>query len=236
MNEHGRALVARANALTLPLRDRSVDLIVTSPPFFGQRAYKDDGKTYDGQIGAEPHPQDFLEALWEVSKECWRVLKDEGVMFVNLGDKRSGSGGPGTTSGFTGRRSSGDSVGYPNTKVQGARSGFTQPAKRRDDTHAPTARPSERISAQYVQEAFGRPKSRQLIPHRYAIGCEDGLADPDGIGWIVRQDMVWDKPNGMPESVTDRTRDNHEYWFMLCKQGDVLLGRRRDTRLEAARG
>lgn len=58
-----------------------------------------------------------------------------------------------------------------------------------------------------------------LLPHRFAIGCEDGLADPQGIGWIVRQDIVWDKPNGMPESADDRTRDNTEHWFHLTKHG-----------------
>lgn len=211
-------LLARANALTMPLRDESVDLIVTSPPYFGQRAYKDGGETYGGQLGAEAHPRDFLSALWRVTAECWRVLKPTGVMFVNLGDKRSGSGGPGTTSGFAGRGEDG-----PSARPQGVRTGMTETAKRRNDTHAPSDRPSERVVAQqYGQEAFGRPKSKQLLPHRYAIGCEDGLADPEGIGWIVRQDMVWSKPNGMPESVTDRTRDNHEYWFMLCKQGDYF--------------
>lgn len=217
-NYRENALIARANALRLPLRDESVDLIVTSPPYFGQRAYKDDGDTYDGQIGAEPSPQEFLAALWEVSKECWRVLKPRGVMFVNLGDKRSGSGAPGTTSGLSGRRATGTSVGYPSVKTQGQRSGMITRGSPRDK--AP--RGSGHQGAQYGKEAFGRAKSRQLIPHRFAIGCEDGLADPDGIGWIVRQDMVWDKPNGMPESVTDRTRDNHEYWFMLCKQGDYF--------------
>jgi hypothetical protein len=57
-----------------------------------------------------------------------------------------------------------------------------------------------------------------LLPHRFAIGCEDGLADPDGIGWIVRQDQVIAKLNGLPESVTDRTRDCHEMFFHMVKQ------------------
>lgn len=205
--------IVRGDAFAIPLRDESVDLIVTSPPYFGQRSYRDGGEHYDGQIGSEPHPQAFLEALWAVTAECWRVLKPTGSMFVNLGDKRSGSGAPGTTSGFEKRgmapdsrvlpsrsHTSGSAVGstLEGTKQQGARSGLTA----------------------YPKAAFGRSKSKQLLPHRYAIGCEDGLADPDGIGWIMRQDLVWAKPNGMPESVRDRTRDAHEYWFHLCKLGD----------------
>lgn len=186
------AIVLRADARSLPLPDESVDLIVTSPPYFGQRSYSDGGEHYDGQIGSEPKPQEFLEALWEVTRECWRVLKPTGSMFVNLGDKRSGSGAPGTTSGFKGFAA--------DSRVQGRRSGL----------------------AIYTTAAFGRAKSKQLLPHRYAIGCEDGLADPEGIGWVMRQELVWSKPNGLPESVRDRCRDSHEYWFHLTKQGEYF--------------
>lgn len=186
------ALVVRGDALQLPLRDASVDLIVTSPPYFGQRSYSDGGEHYEGQIGSEPTPQEFLAALWAVTAECWRVLKPTGSMFVNLGDKRSGSGAPGTTSGFKGFSA--------DSRVQGSRSGL----------------------AAYTKAAFGRSKSKQLLPHRYAIGCEDGLADPDGIGWIMRNEIVWSKPNGLPESVKDRTRDSHEYWFHLTKEGSYF--------------
>lgn len=184
------ALVLRADALRLPLPDESVDLIVTSPPYFSLRSYRDDGEHYDGQIGSEPTPQAFLEALWAATAECWRVLKPSGSMFVNLGDKRSGSGAPGSTSGLGGQ-------------PQGNRTGIS-------------------VTRGYNQAAFGRAKSKMLLPHRYAIGCEDGLADPEGLGWIVRQDLVWSKPNGLPESVRDRTRDAHEYWFHLTKSGDYF--------------
>lgn len=177
--------MVRGTAFSIPLRDKSVNLVISSPPYFGQRSYSDDGEHYDGQIGSEPTPEEFLQALWDVMKEVWRVLADDGVVFINLGDKRSGSGAPGTTSGL-------------GAAVQGERSS---------------------MKAGYTKAAFGRPKSKQLLPHRFAIGCADGFADPDGIGWIVRHDIVWQKPNGMPESVQDRPRDSHEYWFMLVKQG-----------------
>lgn len=87
------ASLVRADAIAIPLRDESVDLIVTSPPYFALRSYTDGGEHYDGQIGSEPTPQAFLEALWAVTAECRRVLKPSGSMWVNLGDKWAGSGG-----------------------------------------------------------------------------------------------------------------------------------------------
>lgn len=220
--------VLRGNALKIPLRDESVDLIVTSPPYFALRSYRDGGEHYDGQIGSEPTPQAFLEALWAVTAECWRVLKPSGSMFVNLGDKRSGSGAPGTTSGLGGSPQ-GDRTGMTSRastsgSERGSTLGGTSQQRRagswaRDDEARNTRAP---LTKAYNQAAFGRAKSKMLLPHRYAIGCEDGLADPDGIGWIVRQDLVWSKPNGLPESVRDRTRDAHEYWFHLTKQGDYF--------------
>lgn len=179
-------MIVRAGSLHLPLADASVDLIVTSPPYYGQRSYRDGGEHFDGQIGAEPHPAMYLSTLWMVMHECWRVLKPSGSCFVNLGDKRSGSSSPGTTSGL-------------GIAPQGERS---------------------EIRGSYSKAAFGRPKSKMLLPHRFAIGCEDGAADPEGIGWVVRQDGVWGKLNGLPESVRDRQADRHEYLFHLTKQGD----------------
>lgn len=174
----------RADALRLPIADASVDVIVTSPPYFGQRSYQDNGEHYSGQVGSEPTPQEFLAALAEVMVECKRVLKPTGSCFVNLGDKRAGSGGPGTTSGLA-----------IEGQVQGERS----------------------AGASYPQSWFGRRKGKQLLPHRFAIDCMD--AD-----WIVRQEIVWAKKNGLPESVRDRTRDNHEYWFHLVKEESYFAG------------
>lgn len=197
----GDALVLRGDAFTIPLRDKSVSVVITSPPFFGQRSYTDGGVHYDGQIGGEPTPQEFLTALFGVMREVWRVLADDGVVFVNLGDKRSGSGAPGTTSGL-GKQIQGDRFGGSSV-INGRQGQHEQRGVR---------------TAAYTKAAFGRSKSKQLIPERFAIGCADGLADPNGIGWIVRHDIVWEKPNGMPESVRDRPRDNIEHWYMLTKQ------------------
>ena len=77
----------RGNAMSLPLADESVDLCVTSPPYFSLRQYTDGGEAYEGQIGSEATPQAFLEALWAVTAECVRVLKPSGSLWVNLGDR-----------------------------------------------------------------------------------------------------------------------------------------------------
>lgn len=206
----GDALLLRGDAIRLPLRDDSIDLIVTSPPYWALRSYRDAGEHYDGQIGSEAAPQAFLEALWAVMGECWRVLKPTGSCWVNLGDKRSGSGGHNNSSisSKSTLRGNGHVGGGPKSREIPRGSAESEPYKA-SRRNAPD---------RYNQAAFGRPKSKMLLPHRFAIGCEDGLADPEGKGWIVRQDICWSKPNGLPESVTDRCRDSHEYLFHLTKQ------------------
>lgn len=230
----------RSDALRLPLRDDSVDLIVTSPPYWGLRSYRDGDEHYDGQVGSEATPREFLEALWAVMHECWRVLKPSGSVFVNLGDKRAGSGGH-NNAGLPGRTIPPppgvilDEHGHAHPDpLFGIEEGRTaddpnKPARRGRGTRAnraPRVKASRRTGPDVYNKSGQagdhdvRAKSKLLLPHRFAIGCEDGQADPARIGWIVRQDMVWDKPNGMPESVDDRTRDGHEYWFHLTKEGD----------------
>jgi DNA modification methylase len=81
--------IIRGDARRLPLPDASVDLIVTSPPYFGLRSYQDGGQRYVGQIGAEPTPREYVATLLECTREWMRVLKSEGSIFVNLGDKYS---------------------------------------------------------------------------------------------------------------------------------------------------
>jgi DNA modification methylase len=194
----GAALVLRANATDLPLEDSSVDLVVTSPPYFALRSYRDGDEHYDGQIGSEPTPAEFLEALWASTREMVRVLKPSGSIFVNLGDKYAGSGGhnnSGISAALT-LRGNGHVGGGPKLK-----------ATRRS---APD---------RYVQESGGaRPKSLLGLPWRYALGCIDDL------GLILRAEIVWSKPNGLPESVRDRVRRSHEQWFHLVKEPRYFAG------------
>jgi DNA modification methylase len=172
----GTATILRADARSLPIADASVDLIVTSPPYFALRSYTDGGEHYDGQIGAEATPAEYITALLACTVEWARVLKPTGSIFVNLGDKYAEKAGPGH-------------------------------ADRGDGTV--TFRP-ERPRRRQVPGV--RPKSLMLLPERYRIGCADRL------GLIVRQVQIWSKPNGLPESVKDRTRRAHEDWVHLTKR------------------
>lgn len=197
--------VIRGDARRIPLADESVDLVVTSPPYWALRSYRDNGGHYDGQVGSESHPQLWLEAMWGIMSEVWRVLAPSGSVWINLGDKRAGSGGHNNTGLVTG------GTGKSTLRSPGRQERVIAEAK----AHNATRR---NAPDRYEQAAFGRPKSKMLLPHRFAIGCEDGLADPEGIGWIVRQDQVIGKLNGLPESVTDRTWDSHEMFFHMVKQ------------------
>jgi site-specific DNA-methyltransferase (cytosine-N4-specific) len=80
----GSAHVIRGDARNLPLPDSSVDLVVTSPPYFSLRSYRDNGEHYDGQIGSEATPAEFIEALLEVTRECVRVLKPSGSLYNTI--------------------------------------------------------------------------------------------------------------------------------------------------------
>ena len=96
-------VILRGDAACLPLPDASVDLIVTSPPYWGLRDYRDGGESLKGQIGSEETPAQWLEALVACTSEWARVLKPEGSMFVDLGDKRSARADG--SAGRSGRRS-----------------------------------------------------------------------------------------------------------------------------------
>jgi DNA modification methylase len=177
----GTAQVIRANARYLPLADNSVDLVVTSPPYFALRSYQDGGEHYEGQIGDEPTPAEFVDSLLEVTRECVRVLKPSGSLWVNLGDKYAGS----RMDGSTDNGGTGSSIGANQVRDDLARQG------------------------QGVKRASGNVRQKSLIgiPWRYALRCIDDL------GLILRAEVIWSKPNGLPESVTDRVRRSHEQWF-----------------------
>ena len=180
----------RGNALSLPLADDSVDLIATSPPYFALRSYTDGGEHYDGQIGSEATPQAFLEALWVWTAECRRVLKPSGSLWVNLGDKYSGVN-PGS---------------YRRHTQPFGPDGVT-------GTGYHEAAAASEAAADVRPDWGGIPaKSLMLLPQRYAIGCIDQL------GLICRAEVIWSKPNGLPESVTDRVRRSHEQWFHFVKE------------------
>lgn len=194
--------VVRADALRLPLRDASVDLVVTSPPYFALRSYRDGDAHYDGQLGSEPSPAEFLEALWAATAEMARVLKPTGSIFVNLGDKYAGSGGHNNAG-----------VSDKSTLKHDGRA-RPRPVTERELQLRELAATRRNAPDRYNQNTGGVPaKSLMGLPWRYAIGCIDRL------GLILRAEVIWSKPNGLPESVTDRVRRSHEQWFHLVRQG-----------------
>lgn len=138
------AHIIQGDARRLPLPDESVDLIVTSPPYFGLRSYRDGGEHYEGQIGSEATPAEFVDALMECMIEWRRVLKPSGSVFVNLDDKMV-SGAPGTTVGST---------------LQGANQQQRTGAER------------SRLRT-YPKPANVRQKSRIGVPWRFAIAAID---------------------------------------------------------------
>ena len=161
---------------TLP--DGIAQTCVTSPPYWGLRDYG-----VDGQLGLEPTPEAFVETMVAIFREVRRVLRDDGTLWLNLGDSY-GNGGAAPP-----RRdhSGGKSIGTYGQ--QGYAAASAAPWK-----------------------ATQQPKGLIGIPWRVALALQSD-------GWILRSDIIWAKPNPMPESVTDRPTKSHEYLFLLAKQG-----------------
>lgn len=166
-------LVGDCLASLRQLSDGSVHTCVTSPPYFGLRDYG-----HDGQIGLEETPAQFVAKLVEVFAEVHRVLRDDGTLWLNLGDSyarnpaKGGSGPSGKN-----RDWYGDSYGA----AQGAP----------------------------IPDGL-KEKDLIGIPWRVAFALQD-------FGWYLRQEIIWHKPNPMPESVTDRCTKAHEHIFLLSK-------------------
>lgn len=168
---------------TLP--DQSVNTCVTSPPYFGLRDYG-----HEGQIGLEATPDAFVSRLVEVFREVRRVLRDDGTLWLNLGDSYAAQRG-GTY--------------QPAETLAGGKGGKTADGanvnRDRHDGYNPTRNAS----------AIGlKHKDLIGIPWRVAFALQ---AD----GWYLRQEIIWHKPNPMPESVRDRFTKAHEQLFLLSK-------------------
>lgn len=169
---------------TLP--ERSVQCCVTSPPYFGLRRYDVEG----AQIGMEQTPAEYVAALVEAFLEVKRVLRDDGTLWVNLGDSYAGSWGnyaPG---------------GIKNQQRPQTEEGRRWERKAYGDTTTLPA--TARVPGLAEKNLIG-------IPWRVAFALQDS-------GWILRSDIIWHKPNPMPESVTDRPTRAHEYLFLFAKQ------------------
>jgi DNA modification methylase len=146
-----------------------VHTCITSPPYYGLRDYG-----HEGQIGLEETPEAFVAKMVEVFREVKRVLRDDGTLWLNLGDSYAGSGGAGNQFG----------------QLDKGLAKYKQGGK--------------------PKEIGLKPKDLIGIPWMVAFALR---AD----GWYLRQDIIWHKPNPMPESVTDRCTKAHEYIFLFSK-------------------
>jgi DNA modification methylase len=224
MKVSAKILIGDNRQTLASLPDQSIQTVVTSPPYWGLRDYgtanwtggdescehiKDPSKTKkfgndefnknrpsreatklpgyyykdlcescgaifeDNQIGLEQSPDDFIEQLCIVFDEVWRVLKDDGTIWVNLGDSYAGNNS---------RASNNGRAGFGNER-EGV---FTK-----------------------TGEGL-KHKDLVGIPWRFAFAMQ-------ARGWYLRSDIIWHKPNPMPESVTDRPTKSHEYIFLMTK-------------------
>ena len=226
-------MIVQADARHFPLKDKCVQTCVTSPPYWGLRDYgtatwdggdagcdhkvasdpaksqassglegakrncgnalsgyrdlcgKCGARRIDRQIGLEATPDEYVATMVGVFKEIWRVLRDDGTVWLNLGDSYV-HGVPGGGSVFAnGRNGSDGRKSYESDKPRGRE------------------KLSTLVKGLKVKDLCG-------IPWRVAFALQ---AD----GWYLRSDIVWAKPNPMPESVTDRPTRSHEYIFLLSK-------------------
>ena len=159
---------------TLP--EKSINCCITSPPYYGLRDYGN-----NEQLGLEKTPAEYIKNMVAVFHEVKRVLKDDGTLWLNIGDSYSGSGRhAGSLSGI--QKGNKGSQNFDNGKNP--------------------------LSG-YVPDGL-KPKDLVGIPWMMAFALR---AD----GWYLRQDIIWHKPNPMPESVRDRCTKAHEYIFLLSK-------------------
>jgi DNA modification methylase len=156
----------------------SVHCVVTSPPYWSLRDYG-----VAGQLGLEPTPEAYVTAMVGVFREVRRVLRDDGTLWLNMGDSYA----------------SGDALGRND-----ADRNFTGGG----GNHAGSGNPGRQ--GIFVRRTSLKLKDLVGMPWRLAFALQ---AD----GWFLRADIIWAKPNPMPESVTDRPTKAHEYVFLISK-------------------
>ena len=184
--------------------DRSVDLVLTSPPFLALRSYlPDDHPDKAKEIGSEPTPAEFIDTLLALTAEWGRLISDTGSIAVELGDTYAGSGGSG-----------GDYADGANRQ--------SQPAWRGSDARAS----AQGAGAAYSGgEGWPMPKSMCLIPHAYALSLSYGrnilTGEPSPAGcWRVRNVIAWCRPNPAVGALGDKVRPATSFMVIACKARD----------------
>jgi DNA modification methylase len=153
------------------LPDESINMVMTSPPYWGLRDYD-----VEGQIGLEPDFRDYIKKLVKVFHELKRILQNDGSFYLNLGDTYSASGGAG------GQYDKWHSL----SRIDGLK---------KFEGHKDKKIPAKCLLG---------------IPWRIALSLIDDK-------WILRNDIIWHKPNSMPASVKDRLTNTHEHVFHFVK-------------------
>jgi len=161
------------------LPKKSINTCITSPPYWGLRDYGE-----GEQLGLEDTPEKFVENLVKVFREVKRVLRDDGTVWLNLGDSYS----------------------------SGGRNSQTTPTLRKKGQDEASGKQKYLNNFAVRPPAIKGIKPKDLIgiPWRVAFALQQD-------GWYLRQDIIWHKPNPMPESVKDRCTKAHEYIFLLSK-------------------
>ena len=163
--------------------NESIDCVITSPPYWQLRDYG-----FKDQWGLEKTYMMYLEKMFSLMDEIYRVLKPEGTVWVNLGDSFFGSGNGSGKSPFDDAQ----------TLIK-VKAGKIVP-----------------MVANNNKENNLSPKCLTMIPHRFGVGCIER-------GWLVRNDIIWAKPNSLPESVRDRFSKKHEHILFLTKNPDYYF-------------
>lgn len=188
-----RILQGDCRAVLPTLARGSVQCCVTSPPYFGLRDYG-----HADQIGLEPSPAEYVAAMVEVFRGVRDVLADDGTLWLNIGDSYAGSGRGGYPGGKSGLQ--GTTEGQDNSRA--AREARNVSASQR--LNCPTNAGARNVGGD------AKPKDLIGIPWMLAFALRED-------GWYLRQDIIWHKPNPMPESVQDRCTKAHEYVFLFSK-------------------
>jgi DNA modification methylase len=162
------------------LPDQHVHCIVCSPPYWGLRDYQ-----VEGQVGLEETPQKYVAKMVEIFAEARRVLRNDGTLWLNLGDSYASNWGSGRKASWISSNSGED---------EGRGWGVE------------TALPPNMWRGTTI-----KPKDLVGIPWSVALALRDD-------GWYLRRDIIWAKPNPMPESCRDRCTTAHEYVFMFSKK------------------
>jgi DNA modification methylase len=208
-----RILTGDCRAILSALPTESVHCVVTSPPYWGLRDYRTPPLVWGGEagcehewrmpesycqlcgawrgcLGLEPTYHLYVEHMVEVFREVRRVLRPDGLLWLNLGDSYAAERG-GTYQGVD--------------TLTAGKNGKTDTGLRINKD-----RPNGYNPSRFASRSGLKHKDLCGIPWRVAFALQAG-------GWYLRQDIIWSKPNPMPESVTDRCTKAHEYLFLLTK-------------------